>query len=360
MLGSWSQCGAARQTEIGLALFNDSVASATDLAPGVPPTTGRVATSELAHGFERVLGQVSGRAHLMVYNRSHWPVMSYSLDVRLQGAACVDDTYEENDTWSTAKPVVLPVAAGSNVQRAVIEPTLCTTASGEQDWFAVPMSRGDEIKVVASYVPTHGTLVLQLYARLAAGISSALAGDYDVSPLSGYLEVDYAVGETGSEGNYLIRVSPYDPSGTGLTAGAYALELEVTRACMADAFGESSRDNPGNLPWPYTDSQELTLCREEDWYRISLPTPGEPTVVAAMVEFDSTLTDIDLIVFDSSKTNIVGGSMGSTSCERASFTAVPGEEYFARVFMTPSVNIDYSLVLDQGSSARLPLAVRRR
>jgi hypothetical protein len=174
-----------------------------------------------------------------------------------------------------------------------------------------------------------------MYEPGPAGLNVTVASAHDNTARSGVLAVDYEVPSTRPSGDYLLEVRP-----SGTFANFYLLDAEARRVCIADALEPSSLPQPAALAWPQS-LTSLTLCREEDWYRVVPQVTGP---VEACVRFDNAAGNIDVIVYADNQTTILGGSSSPvTNYESAVFAANAGQTYYLRVFMPALGNTSYTL-----------------
>ncbi len=342
-----------QEAEVGLALYDATVLTATNLdQPLVPPDTGELDASVLdGRGWQRVRGAPTGTAYIMVYNRTGWPLLSYSLEVRFLSATCSEDVYDQgatqNDTWENATPVVLtPVPGNPQLVTGFVDLLRICSGTGELDWFDFPIAKGDQISANVYYDPDEGNLDLYLYGPGPGGVTSSFDYDWDDSARSGVLHVEYTTTASSPVGDYLLKVLPYAAGTGGVYNNLYALELMVLRACVGDAYEPSSQASPAtiNVGNNFTN---LSLCSEEDFYVIPAGAAGARTVCAT---FSHAAGDIDLYVStDVEGTSIVAGAASTTDNERAVFTASASTPYYIKVTMKPSLgNTTYGLQVLNG------------
>ncbi len=327
------------EAELGLALYDSSVLGA-QLSPGEPPALGLRAWSAVdGRAFQRSRAVVGGDVYMMVYNRSGWPLLGYSLRAQLLPASCFVDAYEQNDTWEAATPLVF-APSGFDPQLQVARLELATACwaletSIERDWYRAPLSAGDHLAATIYYDPDQGDLDLYMYEPGPEGLNVAVASAHDNTARSGVLAVDYEVPSARPSGDYLLEVRP-----SGTFANFYLLDAEARRVCIADTLEPSSWAQPAALAWPPS-LASLTLCREEDWYRVVPQVTGP---VEACVRFDHAAGNIDLIGYADNQTTILGGSSSPvTNYESAVFAATAGQTYYLRVLMPALGNTSYTL-----------------
>lgn len=92
--------------------------------------------------------------------------------------ACVDDAYEENDTQATASPLPGEEAAGARPDlpagfMIIGEPL--RSCPGDDDWFSVPLIRGQEAQIDVAFQHAEGDIDIYLVDPIGLGVASSLS-----------------------------------------------------------------------------------------------------------------------------------------------------------------------------------------
>lgn len=175
-------------------------------------------------------------------------------------------------------------------------------------------------------------------------------------------------------GNYFVRVYGVDSDGVGGVTGGlgnYSLELQGT----SESNIAPDRDEPNDVISAAKDLREirgqvtrsgLTIHKDagqrsnDDFYRFTLALPGA-TGDYAQIEFDHSVGDLDLELFDANNV-FVASSAGISDSEFISFRGLQAGSYFLRVFgydTNPEDAIagglgSYSLTLHGSDSIGIP------
>ncbi|MEM6732821.1 MAG: hypothetical protein AAF658_14780, partial [Myxococcota bacterium] len=311
-------------------------------------------------------------AYFVVYNQSSW-VGNYDLVVDIIPRACAADRFEAgdgNDGWQDASPITLvPDAMDARRASAFVENlTVCTVSGGEQDWYAIDLSPGDRVLGTFFSNPEQGQLDFVLRTPGPAGANASGILQSVIGPESGERfvgAVDFTVPSDGELGEYLLQVQPQDPSGNNDFDSLYFMDFQVLRACPEDGLEPSSQATPFSLTdaagfdtaFPFT--QELALCRDEDWYAIEVPADR---TVTACIEFVHEQGDMDFFLYDSLvpvgpdnlPTGLVDQSRQNIAPEVVQWTNGPSvATYYLRVALDvnePERNTTYTLRLSDDST----------
>ena len=152
----------------------------------------------------------------------------YERPLTISGAvcACTEDPYEPNE--SPVRPFYLDPAQGT-----YSELTMCFAAI---EWYAVPLFRGESLRVRALFDNDRGNLDMVLYGPDRATILDRSETDGDIEEVS-YLSA-------AQRGDYLLKVAGRSPEDRNV----YSLELSVTSALpgtdLAILNVESSNPRP--------------------------------------------------------------------------------------------------------------------
>jgi hypothetical protein len=243
----------------------------------------------------------------------------YDLVVTLEDVfICVADEFEPNNS----KTAAVDVAAGVHTA------TVCT--SSDEDWYAVELSRDDEISVTLDFVHDDGDLDLYLYGPVATSVletcSVAYYGSLECSEREeqpcecrsiGTADREELVGIAEESGTYYVRVDAF-----GTTApknNLYTVTIEVDRNCIEDPLeGDvpSTQATPAVLDF----GEELTLahtdlqlCYDDDWYQVDIPACAR---LVAQVDFEHDDGNLEVELLEAAT---------ETSCENAVLDCAAGE-----------------------------------
>jgi hypothetical protein len=282
--------------DISLTLYDASVASiATDTA-GTLPLAGKLAISQHAgRGYQFVRGYHSGSDHyIALSNLTGWPLLDYKLGVQFVSETCVEDGSEENDTYDTPSALILTrTSYNTQLERGVLNPlAICSADADERDFYSVGLESGDLVNARVHYNPNAGGLDLKLHAPGAAGQNGSLATATDdaVAGSTGLLEIEHTAD---AAGDYILRVLSQETS----PSQYYALEAEVTRACVDDTFEPSPPAEIGtSLSYASsTTAKEMTLCYDEDWFKVTVPNATNDVTIC--LQYDAEKIDLLLAVY---------------------------------------------------------------
>ena len=134
----------------------------------------------------------------------------YDRPLQISGAvcACTEDPYEPNE--SPVRPFYLDPAQGTYA-----ELTMCFSAI---EWYAVPLFRGESLRVQALFDNARGNLDMVLYGPDRATILDRSESNGDIEEVS-YLSA-------AQRGDYLLKVAGRSPEDRNV----YTLQLSVTSA----------------------------------------------------------------------------------------------------------------------------------
>lgn len=211
---------------------------------------------------------------------------------------CQPDQDEPNDTQAEA------VRIGPGDREHL---TVCGT---EEDWYAVPLLRGDRlnVNVEADILVANG---------LSVQLRDAASRILDEDPLI----VDATVA---SDGDYFLRVRTHDER------AAYALHVLVARGVPCDDDGREENDSvTAASPLATGVHRNLQACpADPDWFAVSVP--AGKTITARLVH-DPFGGDLDLLLFDGDGATLLRGSRTTDPVETVSAGSVTGGRAFLQV-----------------------------
>lgn len=228
--------------------------------------------------------------------------------------ACQADRFEPNGTEAEAKPIASGDYPGL---------TLC---DGEEDWFAVKLSRGDRLDV---FVDADPLLEDFMDARLFDPAGRVVG--------QGALALDTTVS---ADGSYRLRLRATD------AFVEYGLRLAVSRGvpCDADRFEPSDSTAAATSVYASSILDKLTLCGlDEDWFRLEVPA-GKG--LRAELSYVPTEGAADLLVLAADGATELARNAGTAPLEtvRVGAAALAGQAAFLRVVsLDARARAEYSL-----------------
>lgn len=226
--------------------------------------------------------------------------------------ACQDDPYEQNDSRNGASRIDAGIFPGLRV------------CDGDEDWFAIPLRRGDVVTVGIGF----SMLELDLDLSVEGPDGEELAFSDDVLTFSEEVTVVAA-----QDGDHFIHVYPFVDPIFQLDTGGYLLTIEVVvapdqPAACADAFDPNDARGAA-APIPPGVYEELALCGDDDWYLVRLDRTG-PLEVFMTPGPDA--GDLDLQVYDAAGSLIVASEGPIGEVEGIGGDAVDPGSYYFRVY----------------------------
>lgn len=238
------------------------------------------------------------------------PGTSYSLAIANNVAPCAEDTYEENDSELFAASVAQGTIPGLRI------------CPSDEDFFAIPVSAGDEITATVTFDQTEGDLDIRLLNPI--GFSVASSGGTGNSE-----SLTFTANLTGT---YVLRVYLFGDAGA-IAGNSYTAELTWGSApppppptCTADAEEENDTSATAGTISPGSYGA-LTLCTgDDDYYALSL---GNGDQVSVSLAFTDAEGDIDLQLLDSAGA-VLQSSSGVTDTETVGHTTTAAGTYVIR------------------------------
>lgn len=268
-------------------------------------------------GGERVVlyGLASGSYYLRVYGQQS-AEGGYSL--HLAPYSCAIDAREDNDSQSEASPQ-------NEVPATVTDLRLCP---GDEDWFVVTVTEGQNLRVVARFVDADGDIDLHVYDSLGTKLAGSISTTDDETITLYNL----------AAGDYSIRVFSFYDIDNG-----YSLEFSVPPPCAQDS-GEPNDDSGqatliASVPYGIGG---LALCQpDEDWYRFT-PVAGQNIKID--IFFNDAEGNLDLTLLDSAQVDI-GHSWSTTDNESVTLYNATATVHYLRVDSPGEDSNSYSLSL---------------
>lgn len=148
---------------------------------------------------------------------------------------CADDAFEENDTQATAGPLpsdVGPAGLADTPAGFIILGPTYRSCPGDEDWFSVPLVRGQEVQIDVVFQHAEGDIDIYLLDPGGLGVASSLSVTDDET-------ITYTAAFTGE---YALLVELL--SDTGAVAGNDYV-LAAFRTLGAGEWGDANCD--GNI-----------------------------------------------------------------------------------------------------------------
>lgn len=239
------------------------------------------------------------------------------------GARCVeeceDDSYEENDSLSSADPLV---PDGTTTGLMMCPST--QNSYGDQDWFRLPISETTLVYVEINFSQADGDLDLILTDNQGSEIAYSLS----VSDTE-------AVMECLDPGDYYVLIDSLD---TGVHA-PYTLyvEKEVGGCCNNDDL-ESNDSTSQAVPVQNQELlEDLSICEnDEDWFAVDVGA-NKTLHVSMLFDQNASNQDLDMYLYaPDGKTNLTpccdpSNGQSSTSDEELTYTVDSTGTYFLKV-----------------------------
>ena len=268
---------------------------------------------------------------------------SYTVGVDFNPDAIVDDGYEQNDAPGAASDL------GTVTGQRVISNLVMADAG---DWYkfttAAAASAANYVRIDFSH--SQGDLDLQLYDSIGVVV---LGGSYSASNAEQVRLVDQITGAYLPAGTYLVRVYGY----AGATNPNYTLTVNTPATPAADAWEPNdtvaAATNLGALAGSHTWTQRsIHSSADVDWIKFTTAaTAGAGNSVR--IDFVHAQGDVDMRLYDSTGTTLLGVSTGGSNSEQISLVNassgayLPAGAYLVRVNgYGGAMNPDYSLTVN--------------
>jgi len=221
------------------------------------------------------------------------------------GGDCTPDSYEPANDSETSAPVI---TVGSTVSGSI-----CTD---DHDFYAITLATDQRYDVT----------VLGWDASLA-DIDVEVLDPAGVSIAYGWGSTDVETFETCTElsGSHLIWIYGYDG------VGDYLLEVtEVGGSCCVDDWYEDDDEYGDATSLSCGSGAEAQVCDgDEDWWSITVT---EPSTLEVDTVCDTGAGDLDLKVYDTNGTTILGSDVRSSCDSHVEVTLPTAGTYYARVY----------------------------
>ena len=233
----------------------------------------------------------------------------YALNVSVNLAVCLDDSWENNDTDAAA-----PVITGGSWPGIQACPT-------DDDWFAVEAMIGDVLSVQAGFEHAYGDIQMELYDPDLVLLDSSMTSDDDEALGPSTVAV---------AGYHLIRA--WLASESDLVPGNdYDMTVIHWAASCVDDASENNDSDLQTAPGFAGNIPDLMSCPgDEDWFLT-------PLLVADTLGIDLTFAhaegDIDVEILDPAL-NVIASSNSTTDNESIPPTAVAmGGDHYTRIWL---------------------------
>jgi len=239
--------------------------------------------------------------------------MTSSYTMTIEGAGgptppAGDDPFEENDTPE---------------QAASIQPGQFQLQGMDEDWFHIAVREPSQL--AAQIVANAGDLDLGIYDNRGTLLDASASENTSNERVE--LTVD--------AGDLFIRVQPFN----GMTA-AYTLTIELaggpTPPAGDDQFEENDTPEQAASIQP---GQFQLQGMDEDWFHVSVRTPGQ-----LVAQIAGTAGDLDLGIYDARGTLLEASASENTSNERVELTVDAGD-LFIRVQPFNGMTSSYTMTL---------------
>jgi hypothetical protein len=248
---------------------------------------------------------------------------TYAMEVEKLGTPpqCEDDANEPNDDIASARTLAPGIAENLHV------------CPGDEDWYAVALNAGDDIRVSMGFTHADGDLDLLLFRP---GVDEAIA-----SSRSRTDDEEVGFSDVPESGLYLIQVVGAAPDADN----DYFLLIDRTQG-MNDCNDDAGEENDNREQARLIEEGSLngTICPgDEDWYAVHVNAGG---AISALIEFTNAQGNLDLEVL-----NPEGEVVGSSTNDDADTETVEVSEveqsglYLVRIFSPRGGENDYELTV---------------
>jgi hypothetical protein len=217
--------------------------------PGDPPIQVATATSPTDNEWISYKVPADGIYLIHVYGVGKAIFSNpYQMDVSTQGTACVDDIYEQNDTFTNATVL----GPGDDLSDLVICP-------GDFDVFSVELSCGQSFTADITFENSAGDL--ELFAYASDNTETPMAQSTTDNNTENVAIVSASVDQ-----KLYIKVEGHPPEST---ANSYVLKTSISggASCTDDAFEPNDVKTQALLMNGPTDQLGgLSLCCSKDWF----------------------------------------------------------------------------------------------
>lgn len=278
----------------------------------------QINSSQTTGGSETIplAGLPAGTYYLEVagFNGSTNP--NYTLSLIAPGAQPKGDPFEPNDTFNSATD--LGPLQGGNEWTAPLYPLAIATGS-DQDWFKFRLTQTGVSGDVAAigFDDTQGDLDLELYDSqnhlLETSYTTANVEQVSLAGLGA--------------GTYYLRVFGYK----GAANSSYSLYINAPQS----PFGEPNESQSAACPLhdiqgSWTAPQALSIePGDQDWFQFSIVSQGLASDYVS-IEFDHTLGDLDLNLFDRNG-SLITSSQASADTQQVSLVGQPAGSYYLQI-----------------------------
>ncbi len=189
-----------------------------------------------------------------------------------------DDSYENNDTCSTARTMTAGTYSNLVVKRY---------ASGDEDWYAVSTPAGATLTVTLSFTHANGDIDLQLYGACGGAVLKS-------STTTGNSETVSQTNSGGSAVTYLVRVYLHSDTrnsysmtlstggGGGGNNDACANAIAVTNGTYTGSTASATRDGSASCG--------RSSSTRDVWYKYTAPASGTLSLNTCGSAYDTVLS----------------------------------------------------------------------
>ncbi|MEZ4461081.1 MAG: PPC domain-containing protein [bacterium] len=244
----------------------------------------------------------------------------YTLEVDIQdGPPCVDDVNEPNDDATNA--VIIPASgAAAGTSNIITGGKVC---DANQDWYAIDLVEGDEIRWEVKFSNAQGNLDAFLIGPSNNVIASSVTNN-DLET------VTYTVG-VGEAGTYYLRVEGKFPARADYWVLTYLNGVGPADPACPDDY--ENNDTAATAAPVTPGSYGLLVCGnpiDDDWFSTDL-LAGESLTID--LTFPQAQGNVDIVLYDDSNTtSSVAESRSTTDNESVSYTTARDQTVKWRVF----------------------------
>ena len=314
-----------RGERLRVALTFSHAAGDLDLGILTPDGGDTVARADSRDDNEEVTTETLERGGdyiIVVHGATDATENTYDMEVEKLGTPpqCEDDTNEPNDSRTTARTVAPGIIENLHV------------CPGDEDWYAVALNAGDDIRVSIGFTHAQGDLDLLLYRP---GVDAAIATSRSRTD-----DEEVGFSDVPEAGLYLLRVLGAAPD----SENDYFMLVDRTQGqvdCNDDAGEEN--DNQQQARRIEEGSLDGTICPgDEDWYAVHVNAGG---ALSALVEFQNAQGNLDLEVLNP-QGRVVGSSATDGDSETVEVSEVEQSGlYLVRIFSPRGADNDYELTV---------------
>lgn len=246
-------------------------------------------------------------------------------DTTTDSSGCTDDSYEDNDTDTTAST---GITTGSYTSLRI--------CPSDDDYYSVTVSPGDAVTVTLLFSDAEGDVDLEIVDSTGTTVAYS----------DSITDNEWATYTSSTGGTYLIYVYLYADDGTSI-GNDYDMDvaLGAPPVCTEDTYEDNDTDTTASAIAAGTISS-LRLCPGDDDYFTARVLSGQTITVD--LTFLHAEGDIDIELVDSSGATVDGGYT-TTDNETVTDTATSDGAYIIYIYLYADDGItmgnDYSIDL---------------